>query len=91
MLKTHGAHLRIIASMLTCRAALRYFKLSSRNEEDIVDISRENKIERQRLLLRVAFRSALTIERVSSPKQVLHVFGHDTSSATKSEQTIRER
>ena len=71
-----GAYCRIIAWMLIFRAALRYFSDSERSEVDRCDIPARDMCMNGRGRAG-GFGGELTVKRVSSPQQLLHVLRHD--------------
>lgn len=70
-----GAYCRSIAWKLMLRAALRYFSESVRSDCDKCDIP----VKRRLMSTDAAWSKIVrTVQGVPSPKQLLHVFGHDT-------------
>jgi len=80
----NGAHFLIIAWRLIFLAALRYLSDSSRSEVDIVDIPvGGGGVSHTVIASRLFRRAGLTVERVTSPKKILHVLGHDLGNVLK--------
>ena len=71
-----GAYCRIIAWMLIFRAARRYFSDSERSDVDRCDMPGVRAVNIDASVRRARV-EVLTVKRVSSPQQLLHVLCHD--------------